>query len=67
MKNQKRFKNKQMSDAEIEIYCQGVDEVLTKIKDRCGAKEKRKEITEDRSMQNCYSRKIVFIRETSTS
>jgi hypothetical protein len=42
MKNQKRFKNKQMTDTEIEIYCQGVDEVLTKIKDRCDAKEKKK-------------------------
>ena len=42
MKNQKRFKNKQMTDTEIEIYCQGVDEVLTKIKNRCDAKEKKK-------------------------
>jgi hypothetical protein len=43
MKNRKRFKNKQMTDTEIEIFCQSVDEVLTKIKDRCGAKEKKKQ------------------------
>jgi len=41
MKNKKRFKNKQMTDTEIEIYCQGVDEVLAKIKDRCDAKKEK--------------------------
>ena len=47
MKNQKRFKNKQMTDTEIEIYCQGVDEILTRIKDRCGNKERKKRKDED--------------------
>jgi hypothetical protein len=43
MKNQKRFKNKQMTDTEIEIFCQSVDEILTKIKDRFSDREKKKE------------------------
>ncbi len=43
MENKNLLKNRQMTETEIEKYCQSVDELLIKIKDRCGVKEiKRK-------------------------
>jgi hypothetical protein len=36
------FKNKHMMDIKIELFCQSVKEILIKIKDRCGSKEKKK-------------------------
>ena len=38
MKKQKRLKNKHLTDTEIELFCRGVEEVLTKITDRCSHK-----------------------------
>jgi hypothetical protein len=47
MKNQKRFKDRLITDTEIETYCQGVDEILTKINNRCSPKKKKKRKDED--------------------
>ena len=41
------FKNKHMMDIKIELFCQSIKEILTKIKDRCGTKEKKKRKDED--------------------
>jgi hypothetical protein len=39
----KRFKNKNLLDAKIETFCQSVEEVLTKIYDRCELKKAKKQ------------------------
>ncbi len=47
MENKNLLKNKHMTDTEIEIYCQSVDELLIKIKDRCDVKGNKKKKEED--------------------
>jgi hypothetical protein len=42
MENKSLLKNKQLTDTEVEIYCQSVDELLIKIKERCDVKENKK-------------------------
>ncbi len=41
MGNNNLLKNKQLTDTEVEIYCQSVDELLIKIRDRCNVKENK--------------------------
>ncbi len=41
MKKLKRFKNKQVTDTEINMYCLSVEEVLKTINDRCCHKKSR--------------------------
>jgi hypothetical protein len=43
MKKLKRYKNKQLTEAEIEHFCQSVEETLTKINDRVLKKEKKQQ------------------------
>jgi len=42
MKKTRRSKNKKMTDAEIELFCQSVEDVLGKIKDRSASKKGKK-------------------------
>ena len=45
----KYSKKKQLKDSEIELFCQGAQEVLTKIHDRCSPDES-KETAEKKQM-----------------
>ena len=47
MENKNLLKNKQLTDTEVEIFCQSVDKLLIKIRDRCDVKENRKKKEED--------------------
>ena len=49
MKKRKRAKNKQLTDTEIDQFCQSVEDVLTKIKDRTPPKKSKKPKKEDLS------------------
>jgi hypothetical protein len=42
MNNRKSFKSKTLTDTEIELYCKGVEGVLTEIRDRCSNKKGNK-------------------------
>ncbi len=55
MRKPKRFKNKHLTDTEIELFCQSAKEVLTKIHDRHDPekiKEKKEEEADDLSPIN---------------
>jgi hypothetical protein len=39
MRKQKRFRNKRLTDADIDLYCRSVEEVLTKIHVRSSTKK----------------------------
>ena len=41
MKKQKRSKNKNFQDKDIEHFCQSVKTILTKINERCAPKSRR--------------------------
>jgi hypothetical protein len=49
MTKTKRYKHKGVKDEDIDLFCNGVEEVLAKINDRVGAKQnkKRKDKTEE--------------------
>ncbi len=42
MKNLKRTRNKKMTDAEVELFCQSVEDVLTQIKERSESTKTKK-------------------------
>ena len=42
MENKNLLKNKQLTDTEVEIFCQSVGELLIKIRDRCDVKENKR-------------------------
>ncbi len=42
MTKRKGSKNKLLVETEIELFCQSVEEILTRIRDRCGAKKRKR-------------------------
>ena len=42
MKKEKSLKGKGFTKSDIDLYCKSVEETLTKIYDRCSAKESKK-------------------------
>lgn len=52
MRKTKRFKNKRLTEADIDLYCRSVEEVLTKIHDRSIKKGKTKQnkVTEEEEL-----------------
>ncbi len=42
MKEEKRLKGKKLKESDIDEYCKGVEQTLTKIYKRCGNKKSRK-------------------------
>jgi hypothetical protein len=42
MTKTKRARNKRLKEAEIDEFCQEVEEILARINGRCASKEKRK-------------------------
>ncbi len=55
MTKRKRSKNKLLLETEIELFCQSVEEILAKIKDRCVAREskqskKENQLTEEEEL-----------------
>jgi len=43
MRKPRRYKNKYLTDKDIELYCQSVEDVLARINDRVMKKSKKKQ------------------------